>query len=98
MEDHHRNAAEKEAVSRRATDTQVIEDAERGRDNAKFTAMSALPPKADMVQCDPTMGFMSAVVLRIARTTKATNFGGLLLSNTRLIRCNSIRDTAQAQH
>jgi hypothetical protein len=65
---------------------------------SEIWAMSALPPKADMVQCDPTMGFMSAVVLRIARTTKATNFGGLLLSTTRLIRCNSIRDAAQAQH
>jgi hypothetical protein len=29
MEDHRRDAAEKEAVSRRATDVQVLEDAER---------------------------------------------------------------------
>jgi hypothetical protein len=37
-----------------------------------------------------------AVVLR--EKLKATNFGGLLLSDSGIIRCNSIRDTAQAQH
>jgi hypothetical protein len=49
------------------------------------------------------MGLMSrvvreqgAVVLR--EKLKATNFGGLLLSCSGVIRCNSIRDTAEAHH
>ena len=54
--------------------------------------------------CDCVVGIVSDasvtedVVVLVPLPTKATNFGGLFLSSGGLIRCNSIRDTVQAQH
>jgi hypothetical protein len=39
-----------------------------------------------------------AVVFRMARITKATKLVAFFFSISGLIRCNSIRDTVQAQH
>jgi hypothetical protein len=70
MEDQRRDAAGKEAVTRRATDALVLEDAERliaarneRRGSNGHALMSAFGTKRTLLQVDPRQGFDGCVKL-----------------------------------
>jgi hypothetical protein len=66
MEDHRRDAAEKEAVSRRAMDVQVLEDAER---LIAERAPGQADPALSCRSCRPNAPF--AELVRLSRTSIA---------------------------
>lgn len=67
MEDQRRQAAEKEAATRRATDAQVLEDAERLIDDTldghRDAAVNSLIPALSCRSCRPTVPFAELVRL-----------------------------------
>ena len=62
LEDQRREAAEKEAANRRATDVQVLEDAERANHRLE---RAPGPANADVVLADNRRGHCSAVLVPV---------------------------------